>query len=165
MRLTSRLNYKHQSPWNNSNPALDPVTDYNFYDKFVQRYTGRVAATWDVTVAAVNREALIVNGLVALLEGDLVDWNGDGTINASDNNGKLADFTGIRAVSVGERLGGGSFFDVFFTADIDFNGTTSSTDDLEGGFSYRFVVPEPGSASLLAGAAALLLARRQRRGC
>ncbi len=51
VRLTSRLNYKHQSPWNNPNAALDPVTDYNFYDKFVQRYTGRVAATWEVTDA------------------------------------------------------------------------------------------------------------------
>jgi hypothetical protein len=119
------------------------------------------AVTWDVTVAAVNREALIVNGQVVLLEGDLVDWNGDGVINASDNNGRLSDFNGSRAVAVGE-VQGGSFFDVFFTADVDFNGTTTLTDDLEAGFSYRFIIPEPGSLSLLAASGAALLFRRRR---
>lgn len=121
------------------------------------------AATWDVTVAAVNREALIVNGDVVLIEGQLVDWNGDGVIDAGDNNGKVADFTGIRAVTVGERDGFNSFFDVFVTIDIDFLGTVSATDDLEGGFRVRVDVPEPASITVIGiGAVAMLRRRRQR---
>jgi hypothetical protein len=120
------------------------------------------AVTWDVTVGATNLEALIVNGSVVLMETQLVDWNGDGVIDAGDNNGRLADFTSARAVAVGEQIGG--FFDVYFTADIDFLGTPSATDDLEGGFRIRVAIPEPASTTALAGLiGAGLMARRRTR--
>jgi hypothetical protein len=118
------------------------------------------AVTWDVDAGGVNREALIVNSSIVLLEGDLVDWNGDGVINAGDGNARLTDFTGIRAVAIGERQLGDSFFDVYFTAEVDLLGTTSTADDVEGGFALR--VPEPASLGLLASAAALLMVRRRR---
>ncbi|MGA9524444.1 MAG: TonB-dependent receptor, partial [Myxococcaceae bacterium] len=51
LKLSTRLNYKLQQPWHNRNPELDPVSNYNFYDKVAQRSTARVGLTWDVTDA------------------------------------------------------------------------------------------------------------------
>jgi hypothetical protein len=91
------------------------------------------AVIWDIDdVAGTNLEALIFNGEILLVEGDLVDWNGDGMIDAGDNNGVLANFTGISALTVGARVGG--VVNIYFTADIDFFGTPGSSDDLEGFF-------------------------------
>lgn len=91
------------------------------------------AVIWDVDGPAANVEALLFNGNLVLLEGDLVDWNGDGVINALDNNGRLANFTGTASLTIGDRGPGGDV-DIYFTADIDFNGTSSTADDLEGFF-------------------------------
>ncbi len=49
LKLSTRLNYKLQQPWHNRNPELDPVLNYNYYDKVAQRSTARVGLTWDVT--------------------------------------------------------------------------------------------------------------------
>jgi hypothetical protein len=103
---------------------------------------GDWAVIWDVDdVTGSNIEALIFNGEILLVEGDLVDWNGDGVVDGADNNGKVANFTGISALTVGARVGG--VVNIYFTADIDFNGTSSSTDDLEGFFCLPVEIGVP----------------------
>ncbi|MHC4306065.1 MAG: hypothetical protein ACYTFF_18495, partial [Planctomycetota bacterium] len=87
------------------------------------------AVIWDIDDAAgTNLEALIFNGEILLVEGDPVDWNGDGMIDAGDNNAVISNFTGISSLTVGARVGG--FVNIYFTADCDFGGTP----DLEGFF-------------------------------
>jgi hypothetical protein len=88
------------------------------------------AVTWDVNAPAGNVEALILNGEVILMEGDAVDLDGDGVV---EPDSILANFTGITSLVVGARLGGGGY-DIYFTADIDTEGTSSSSDDTEGMF-------------------------------
>ncbi len=95
--------------------------------------SGDWAVIWDIDTLGGNVEALIYNGDVLLLEGEAVDWNNDGAIDGLDNNGVVANFTGISALTVGARDVNGDV-DIYFTADIDFNGTSSTTDDLEGFF-------------------------------
>lgn len=120
--------------------------------------SGDWAVIWDVDVASGdNLEALIVNGVGILLEGDSVDWNGDGVIDAGEQSNAIANFTGISALTVGERAADGTF-QVAFTADIDFDGTSTSSDDLEGGF--LITVPAPGTLALL-GLGGLAIRRRR----
>ncbi len=95
--------------------------------------SGDWAVIWDIDTPGGNVEALIFNGEVLLLEGEAVDWNNDGAIDGLDNNGVVANFTGISALTVGARNVNGDV-DIYFTADIDFNGTSTTTDDLEGFF-------------------------------
>jgi hypothetical protein len=93
-----------------------------------QNRQGDWAVTWDAnSPTAVNVEILLVNGRMVLKEGDLVDLSGDGV---PEPNAKLADFTGISALVIGPRQADGSV-DLYFTADVDTLGTTTSTDDTE----------------------------------
>lgn len=93
---------------------------------------GDWGVSWGVAGPGGTLEALIFNGEVVLVEGDLVDWNGDGVIDVNDNNATLADFF-IGVLAVGDRDENGGV-DMYFFGDIDFNGTSSSTDDLLGYF-------------------------------
>jgi len=102
--------------------------------------SGDWAVIWDIDTPSGNVEALILNGDVLLLEGEAVDWNNDGVIDGLDNNGVVANFTGISALTVGARDMNGNV-DIYFTADIDFNGTSSTTDDLEGYFRLTVAPP------------------------
>lgn len=79
----------------------------------VMNETLDTAIIWDV--AGGLTEALIVNTDVVLLEGDPVDLDGDGTV---EPDSILENFTGISAVTIGERDQDG-WVDVYFTADID----------------------------------------------
>lgn len=103
---------------------------------------GDLAITWDVST---GQEVLILNGEIVLSEGDAVDFDGDGV---AEPNAKLADFTGISSLVLGDRRPNGTV-DLYFTADIDFNGTTSTTDDLEGFFRLRRRVAPPSGHYLL----------------
>ena len=95
------------------------------------------AVIWDVDDAGGNNiEALILNGEILLVEGDLVDWNGDGVIDGDDNGGIVDNFTGMSALTIGPRIGG--VVNVYFTADISFAG-----DELEGFFCLPVVVVPP----------------------
>lgn len=138
---------------------LGPGTIDGAIEAAYMNENGDWAAIWDLTVGGNNLEALFVNGAPLLVETMKVDWNGDGSIDALDNNGRVANFTGISSLAVGEPDVNG-FFDVYFTADIDFNGTSSTLDDLEGAFVLH--VPAPGAGGLLA-LAGIGLLRRSRR--
>lgn len=104
---------------------------------------GDVAFVWDV-VDATALEALYVNDQLALVEGDLVDLNGDGIV---EPNSRLVDFTGISALTMGDRDVNG-IVNVYFMADVDTLGTTTATDDVEGFFQLAVVVD--GSTAALA---------------
>lgn len=83
---------------------------------------GDFAVTWDVVDGASSLECLIFNGRVVAIEGQAVDFDGDGQV---DPNAILRDFTGINALALGaDRV-------LLATADIDLNGTTSSLDDVQ----------------------------------
>ena len=102
---------------------------------------GDWAAIWDVDDELdVNLEALMLNGKILLLEGEPVDWNNDGVIDAGDNGGVVDNFTGITALTMGDRIDG--FVDLYFTADIDFAGTV-----LEGFFKMSVSVGCPPECS------------------
>jgi hypothetical protein len=88
---------------------------------------GDWAVTWDVEAPPGNIEALIFNGEVVLLEGDEVDLDGDGVV---EPGATLANFTGITTLAVGDR-GPGGVVSIYFTADIDTQGTSGSSDDIE----------------------------------
>ncbi|MCP3903831.1 MAG: hypothetical protein GY715_09370 [Planctomycetes bacterium] len=96
---------------------------------------GDWAVVWDVNATAGNIETLIFNGEVELAEGDLVDWTGDGVIDAADDGAEIIDFTGINALAVGARIG--NLVSVYFTADVVFD---SVPDVLEGFFCLRLDV-------------------------
>jgi hypothetical protein len=98
---------------------------------------GDWAVIWDVDNFSGNREALIVNGRVVVQELSPVDWNGDGTIDAGDQNAFITDFTGITSLTLGRRDGDDNV-DVLFTADCDVNGTI-----LEGGFRLSVNLAPP----------------------
>ena len=85
---------------------------------------GDLAVVWDI---ATGEEVLLFNGRIVLREGDAVDLDGDGMVEPGS---LLADFTGISNVRVSARDGAG-MVDVYVTADIDTNGTTTTSDDTE----------------------------------
>jgi hypothetical protein len=101
---------------------------------------GDVAVTWDLEGGTADPEALIVNRRIVLREGDLVDLDGDGAV---ESNSVLIDFNGISALTMGPR-GPSNFTALYFTADIDVNGTPSTLDDITGGFRMVVQVRVPG---------------------
>jgi hypothetical protein len=89
---------------------------------------GDWAVTWDITDAAGdNVEGLLFNGELVVKEGDPVDLDGDGVV---EPDSLLANFTGLSALVVGDRQPDGTV-SIYFTADIDTMGTSSSGDDTE----------------------------------
>ena len=75
--------------------------------------SGEIAYIWDIVSGGGPLEALYFEDTLLLAEGDEVDWDGDGMVDA----GFVVDsFTGIAAVSLGSNS------TVYFTADIDTNG-------------------------------------------
>ena len=142
-----------------SNLAGDNLTINGAIEGGYQNADGDWTVIWDVDTTSGNVEALIINGVVVLQEGDAVDWNNDGVIDAGDNNGVIVNFTGISALSMGNR--DGMDVSVYFTADVDFFGTSSTLDDLEGGFVFTYTIPAPGAAAVF-GLAAIGASRRRR---
>ena len=100
---------------------------------------GDWAVVWDANLGAANLEVLIFNGDVILTEGDLVDWNGDGVIDTSDDGAVIDNFTGINSLTM-SRVDATGTLRMYFTADVDVNGEI-----LEGGF----VVETAGNSILL----------------
>ncbi|MHC5115299.1 MAG: hypothetical protein ACYTGP_12825 [Planctomycetota bacterium] len=104
------------------------------------------AVVWDVDTTAGNLETLIVNGEIQLLEGDLVDWNGDGVIDGADDGAQITNFTGINALAVGDRVAGA--IGVYFTADVNLD---SVEDPLEGFFCLPVELGAPDCPEDLSG--------------
>ncbi len=84
---------------------------------------GDLAFIWDINDNA--DEALFVNDRLVLADGDAVDLDGDGVI---DPGTAISSFTGISVLRAGVD------WRVYFTADIDTQGTSSTLDDIEGFF-------------------------------
>ncbi|MEM7204791.1 MAG: hypothetical protein AAF628_31330 [Planctomycetota bacterium] len=85
-----------------------------------------IACLWDISDGSGGTiEVLMLNDKVLLREGDAVDLDGDGAIEPTSI---LANFTGISALTMGPNRR------LYFTADIDINGTSTSSDDVEGFF-------------------------------
>lgn len=119
-----------------------------------QNGSGDWGVIWDVDTVAGNVEALIVNGQSILLEGDAVDWDNSGAIDAGDQGAVIDNFTGISALTLGERDEFG-FFNVAFTADV----MLGDGSIVEGGFILT--IPAPASAALFALGACSGLRRRR----
>ncbi len=138
---------------------IDGLTLNGAIECAFQNEDGDWAAVWDVDFGTDNLEALIMNGEILLLAGDLVDWNNDGLIDGSDQNGFITDFTNSsRGLTLSDRDANGNVR-LLFNADVDLNGTV-----LEGGFSMSFsAVPEPSSMMVLLLAVGPMLGRRRRR--
>lgn len=91
---------------------------------------GDLAFIWDIQSNAL--EALYLNDQLLLKDGDPVDLDGDGFI---DPGTAISSFTGISSLTISDRNLTGRV-NVYFTADIDTAGTSSTTDDIEGFFCY-----------------------------
>ncbi|MEM8835734.1 MAG: hypothetical protein AAGD00_07935 [Planctomycetota bacterium] len=115
---------------------------------------GDWAAIWGADFGSGSLEILMANGQLVVSEGDLVDWNGDGVIDANDQGAVLDDFTGIDELALGATDSAGRF-DVFFTADV----ILDNGDELEGAF--RITVPAPGTIAVV-GALGFTAGRRRR---
>lgn len=114
--------------------------------------SGDIGYIWSVAEGTGDIEALYLNDQLLLLEGDNVDWDGDGTVDA---NAVLENFTGISALTISERNANGEVT-LYFTADVDVDGQT-----LEGAFAVTALIPGPGGLGLLLMGG--LLGRRRRR--
>lgn len=99
--------------------------------------SGDIAYIWDIQNNLL--EALYVNDKLVLKEGDAVDFSGDGIVEPGS---VLRDFTGISSLTVGERDVLGNV-KVYFVADIDTLGTTTTTDDREAFFCIEVNVDVP----------------------
>ncbi|MFG0319939.1 MAG: hypothetical protein ACF8XB_21890 [Planctomycetota bacterium JB042] len=86
-----------------------------------------IAYIWDIvdTINGGDVEALFLNNKLLLKEGDAVDLDGDGVVEPTSI---VANFTGISALTMGPNRR------LYFTADIDVNGTSTTSDDIEGFF-------------------------------
>jgi hypothetical protein len=89
---------------------------------------GDLALIWDIVDGTSNIEALLFEDQVILREGDVVDFDGDGGL---DPGAVIANFTGTSALTVSDRDFTGNV-NIYFTADIDTAGTSSTSDDIEG---------------------------------
>jgi len=114
--------------------------------------SGDWAVVWDVD----TKESLIFNSMRILSVGENMDLTGDGI---PEPNSILTDFTGIATLFLSDRTG--NYVDIYFTADVDVNGTTSTTDDINAAWRIRVEIPAPGAAGLL-GLAGLASLRRRR---
>ena len=73
-----------------------------------------LAYVWDIVDGTGDVEALFFEDTLLLKEGDEVDWDGDGML---DPGVVVTNFTGISSLTVSPTGG------VYFTADVDVNGT------------------------------------------
>ena len=77
---------------------------------------GAIACIWDTTGSI---EALFLDDALLLKEGDQVDWDGDGALDA---NTALVDFTGITSLTSGAPGTTGPTTSVLFVADVNVGG-------------------------------------------
>jgi hypothetical protein len=120
---------------------------------------GDWAVMWDVAADEVDApplEALIVNGVGVLFENDLIDFNGDGVIDAADGGRQLDDLV-VSSMGLTPRTDG--TIDIYFEAVSDLG--VDGEDRVIGAFTMNVAIPEPASAGVLALAGLTLLRRRR----
>nr|MEE4269306.1 T9SS type A sorting domain-containing protein [Candidatus Krumholzibacteria bacterium] len=86
---------------------------------------GDYVVIWDVDLpTGENVEAMIFNGEVVLLEGDIVDTDGDGV---PEPDATVTNFTGISSVVLSDRDAQGGV-SIYFTADVEIAGVPGNDD-------------------------------------
>jgi hypothetical protein len=105
---------------------LDERTVIGDIDGAYMNEDGDIALVW-VIEDATPLEALYVNDQVALVQGDVVDFDGDGS---ADPGATVVDFTGISALTMSDRDMFG-IVRVYCTAYVDTANTVSRADDSE----------------------------------
>ena len=102
---------------------------------------GDVGYIWDIGGGSI--EAMFLNDRLILAEGDEVDYTGDGMVDAG---AIISQFTGISSLTISDRDNTGRV-QMYFVADVDTAGTSSTSDDFEGFFCIDVDV-EPTSVVL-----------------
>lgn len=95
--------------------VLDGVTLSGNPSMSAMNEQGDIAFLWPGTGAI---DTIFLNGIVVAQEGDQVDWDNDGVLDAGTS---IVDVTGLAAVQIGRRIAG--VVQVVFTADVDVSGT------------------------------------------
>ncbi|QOJ15564.1 MAG: hypothetical protein HRU75_13350 [Planctomycetia bacterium] len=99
-------------------------------DTLYMNEDGDLGYVWQVNDGVANREAIFLNDKFLIKERDLVDLTGDGVVEPQS---VLWDITGINVLRISDRRPDGTV-SVYFTGDVDTDGTTSTTDDVEAVF-------------------------------
>ncbi|HMB71163.1 MAG TPA: FlgD immunoglobulin-like domain containing protein, partial [bacterium] len=89
---------------------------------------GDIGYIWDINGG--SDEAMFLNDRLILQDGDEVDYTGDGVIDAG---AVISQFTGISSLTLSDRDHTGRV-NMYFVADVDTAGTSSTSDDFEGFF-------------------------------
>lgn len=103
--------------------SLDGFTLTGSIEGAYMNEAGDFAFIWDVEESGGGSvEALFLGNKLLLKEGDAVDFDGDGSIDAGAT---ISGFTGLTALTLGPNRV------AYFTADVDTMGTVSTADDTE----------------------------------
>jgi hypothetical protein len=86
--------------------------------------TGDIVFIWDIVEGTGDIEALFANDMLLLKEGDPVDVDGD---MVPDPETAITNFTGISAVTIGER-NRENLTRIYFTADVEFGAGGTAAD-------------------------------------
>lgn len=106
---------------------------------------GEVAFIWDVEDGGDSLEALYFESTLVQLEGDNVDVTGDGV---PDPGATISSFTGISTLTLGPDR------EIYFTADVDIFGSSTTSDDVE----CFFAIKAPGTPDFVASPSSLSVA-------
>ena len=101
--------------WHREGDMIDGNTVVDTIEGLAQNSSNTIAYIWDVVAGADTAEALFIEENLLLMEGDAVDWDGDGVIDPAVT---IEGFTGTNSLSLGDD---GT---VYFTADVDIAGST-----------------------------------------
>jgi hypothetical protein len=112
--------------------VIDGATTVNTIQAAVMNESGTIAYTWEIVTGLGNREAIFLEDELLLVEGQQVDLDGDGTVEA---NSILVDVGGV------QTLGLSASGELYFLGDVDVNGTSSTTDDITALFKFDLTLP------------------------
>jgi hypothetical protein len=116
--------------------VIDGFTTVGGIQSATMNEAGSIAYVWEIVTGGGNLEALFVNDKIVLVEGDLVDLDGDGI---AEPNSVLRDIGETRQLAMASNG------DVYVQCQIDVNGTTTTTDDIDA----IFRIPAPVSGPIV----------------
>jgi hypothetical protein len=102
--------------------VIDGFTTVGAIQSATMNEAGSIAYVWEIVTGGGNLEALFVDDQIVLVEGDLVDLDGDGNV---EPNSVLRDIGETRQLALASNG------DVYVQCQIDVLGTTSTTDDID----------------------------------